>query len=137
MKISEVAKRAGISIDTVRYYEKMGLIDQTHYVRRANNYRDYAESVLTRLELIKQGQTAGFTLAEIAMAATAWEANAIPASSKIEFFTQKLTEIDAQIERLNRIRAYIQGKIEMFREEQAACTPAAEAAAATPETIGG
>lgn len=134
MKISEVAKRAGISIDTLRFYEKMGLIDQTHYVRHANNYRDYAESVLTRLELIKQGQTAGFTLAEIAMVATAWEANAIPTSSKIDYFTQKLADIDAQIERLNRIRAYIQGKLAMFREEQAACTPAETAA--SPEKIG-
>ncbi len=118
MKISELAKQSGFTIDTIRFYEKIGLINSSHYARKENNYRDYHAAALDRLELIKNGQAAGFTLGEIAQAADAWEANAISTDEKITYFTQKISEIDAQITRLQAIRVYLGKKIEMFQTER-------------------
>uniref|UniRef100_A0A486XJM9 Mercuric resistance operon regulatory protein n=1 Tax=Rheinheimera sp. BAL341 TaxID=1708203 RepID=A0A486XJM9_9GAMM len=63
MKASDVAKSAGISKETLRYYEKTGLISTP--IRQANGYRNYPASVLDELRFIKLAQTVGFTLNEI------------------------------------------------------------------------
>ncbi|MDX2162988.1 MAG: MerR family transcriptional regulator [bacterium] len=118
MKISEVAKRAGLSVDTLRFYEKIGLLDSTHYTRGENNYRAYDESVLVRLELIRHGQAAGFTLAEIGEVVAAWEADQVSPAQKIAYFEGKLSEIETQIARLQRIHDYLNLKLERFKEAQ-------------------
>ena len=43
MRISVLAKQADITPDTIRFYEKMGLLDESHFSRQENNYRDYHE----------------------------------------------------------------------------------------------
>lgn len=63
MNAAEVAKRAGIGKDTLRYYEKIGLISPPP--RSANGYRAYNPTVLDELRFIKLGQSVGFTLGEI------------------------------------------------------------------------
>ncbi len=65
MLISELAREVGIPIDTIRFYEKQGLLDEAHYQRAMNGYRHYGESAVQRLKLIKMGQSAGFTLNEM------------------------------------------------------------------------
>lgn len=63
MKIGEVAKRSGIGIETIRYYEREGLLLEPE--RRPSGYRQYDESTLERLEYIRRAKELGFTLAEI------------------------------------------------------------------------
>ena len=63
MKIGEVAKRSGVGIETVRYYERERLLKQP--ARRPSGYRQYDESTLKRLEFICRSKELGFTLAEI------------------------------------------------------------------------
>ena len=63
MKIGEVAKRSGVGIETVRYYEREGLLEQP--ARRPSGYRQYDESTLHRLEYISRAKELGFTLSEI------------------------------------------------------------------------
>jgi len=63
MKIGELSKIAGVSIDTVRYYEKRGLIPQP--VRSSSNYRHYTQHDAIRLRFIVQAKELGFTLKEI------------------------------------------------------------------------
>lgn len=63
MNANEVAKTAGIGKDTLRYYEKIGLISMPP--RGANGYRVYPASVLEELRFIRLGQSVGFTLNEI------------------------------------------------------------------------
>lgn len=63
MNSSEVAKLADIGKDTLRYYEKLGLISKPP--RSANGYRKYPKTVLEELRFIKLGQSVGFTLNEI------------------------------------------------------------------------
>lgn len=61
--IGKLAKQAEMSIDTIRYYEREGLIAPP--VRRASGYRDYAPEVVGRLRFIRRAKDLGFTLGEI------------------------------------------------------------------------
>ena len=63
MKIGEIAKRSGIGIETIRYYEREGLLPEPE--RRPSGYRQYDESTVERLEYIRRAKELGFTLAEI------------------------------------------------------------------------
>jgi DNA-binding transcriptional MerR regulator len=118
MLIHELAQRTDLTVDTIRFYEKRGLLDGEHFSRRANNYRDYSEAALNRLTLIKQGQAAGLTLTEICRSIRAWESNQLTPQEKIEFFQGKLEEIDARIAQLEAIKAYLFKKLQCMAEEQ-------------------
>ena len=61
--IGQLAKRGSVGIDTVRYYERNGLL--TPHTRLASGYRRYSELELARLRFIRRAQALGFTLKEI------------------------------------------------------------------------
>lgn len=63
MKINELSKQSGIHLETIRYYEKMGLMPEPK--RLANGYRDYDEASLKQLKFIKTCRSLDFSLAEI------------------------------------------------------------------------
>ena len=115
MRISELAKRADLTPDTIRFYEKIGLLDESHFRREDNNYRDYHESAFARLELVRLGQEAGFKLAEMAGVLHAWENDEITREQKRTFFLQRLEQIDVQMAKLEDMRNYVLEKLEMFK----------------------
>jgi MerR family copper efflux transcriptional regulator len=61
--IGTLAKRAGVSIDTVRYYEKSGLLSPES--RLASGYRRYSDEQVSRLRFIRRAQELGFALKDI------------------------------------------------------------------------
>lgn len=61
--ISRVAERAGVGVETIRYYERRGLVEQPP--KPGRGYREYPESIVERIRFIKRAQELGFTLAEI------------------------------------------------------------------------
>jgi MerR family copper efflux transcriptional regulator len=63
MTIGRLAKKAGVNIDTIRYYERNGLIPEP--ARRASGYREYGDTDAARLRFILRAKELGFTLAEI------------------------------------------------------------------------
>ena len=63
LRIGEVAKQANIGIEAIRYYEREGLLAKPQ--RRPSGYRQYDESVVSRLQFIRRAKDLGFTLAEI------------------------------------------------------------------------
>lgn len=63
MQIGEFARRAGVNVQTVRYYERRGLLPEPE--RRASGYRQYTPAALERLQFIRRAQELGFTLNEI------------------------------------------------------------------------
>jgi len=64
MTIGQVAKLASVGIETIRFYEREGLIDEPP--RRESGYRHYPEDVVKRLLFIKRAKDLGFSLKEIA-----------------------------------------------------------------------
>ena len=63
LTIGKVAERAGVGVETVRFYEREGLLDEP--TRTASGYRQFDEDVIRRLEFISRAKELGFTLNEI------------------------------------------------------------------------
>jgi MerR family mercuric resistance operon transcriptional regulator len=63
LTIGKVAKQSKVNIETVRYYERRGLIPEPH--RRESGYRQYPYDTVTRIKFIKRAQELGFSLREI------------------------------------------------------------------------
>lgn len=63
MQIGQLATQAGVAIDTVRYYERQGLLPPPQ--RRASGYRQYARQDISRLRFIRRAKDLGFSLLEI------------------------------------------------------------------------
>jgi len=62
-KIGQIAKRAGMGVETVRYYEQIGVLPAAH--RAQNGYRIYNEEHLRRLRFIKRARELGFSLEKV------------------------------------------------------------------------
>ena len=61
--IGQLAKAAGVAVDTVRYYERIGLLPRRG--RSATGWRRYPEEILVRLQYVREGRAVGFTLREM------------------------------------------------------------------------
>ncbi len=100
MKIGILAARAGVSTDTLRYYEKRRLISAE---RRANGYRDFTEPTVERVRLIRLAQTLGFTLCEIREILTRL-GDDLRNEDIAVLLTEKLAEIQARILALHELQ---------------------------------
>lgn len=117
MQISVLAERSGLSVDTIRFYEKKGLIDSALIRRQTNNYRDYSEESLEQLALIQQAKRLGFTLAEIQQWIQDFESDRLTIQEKQHILGHKLEEIDGRIRELKQMKTYLSAKIEGLRSE--------------------
>jgi MerR family copper efflux transcriptional regulator len=103
MRIGELAQRAGVNVQTVRYYERRGLLDDPR--NRRVGYREYTDATLDRLRFIRRAQELGFTLAEIEeLLALRLERGTTAADVKARA-AAKIVEIEGKIRDLERIRA--------------------------------
>jgi MerR family transcriptional regulator, copper efflux regulator len=117
MRIQEVARRAAVTADTLRFYEQHGLLGTRHVVREPNGYRCYTPAALTRLRLIKLGQRMGFSLAEIRAYIHRWESGSIGNAEKARIYEAQIRKVDEQLEELAQVRDYLCEK----RAQLAAC----------------
>jgi DNA-binding transcriptional MerR regulator len=120
MKIGELASATGLSRDTLRFYEKRGLLLPR---RRGNGYRDYPPEAVQWLCYLRSAQQLGFTLAEIeaGMPLLAAPEDSAPEGSAHELreaLRRKLADIDARIAALGMLRAELARELE---EPGAAC----------------
>ncbi|NOH60974.1 helix-turn-helix domain-containing protein [Vibrio sp. RE88] len=97
MDIADVSRRSGLKPSTLRYYEKLGLIRS---IGRNGLRRQYAPSVLNKLNIICLGRLAGLSLVEISAMFDDKDELAIDRA----LLTKKTHEIDAQIKRLQAVR---------------------------------
>ncbi|MBD2020176.1 MerR family transcriptional regulator [Leptolyngbya sp. FACHB-36] len=112
MLIGELAEKSGLPVDTIRFYEKKGLIGSALIRRRSNNYREYSDTSLERLLLIQQGKRLGFTLAEIQELIKDLESDQLTDTKKKSIILQKIEQIDERIEQLKTMRVYLSEKME-------------------------
>ena len=111
MRIGELAKRSSLSVDTLRFYEKKGLIDADLVQRQENNYRDYSDACLVRLSLIQKAKHLGFSLVEIQEWIREFESDQMPLREKQRILRQKLEEIETRIQDLVQMKEYLAHKI--------------------------
>lgn len=102
MKIGELARRAGVRIDTVRYYERQGLLPPP--VRQASGYRSYALPDISRLRFVRRAKALGFTLEEIRELLALSGRREDDMGGLKAAATEKLADVEAKLVELNRIR---------------------------------
>jgi DNA-binding transcriptional MerR regulator len=103
VQIGEVAEQAGLSTKALRYYERVGLIDEPD--RTPSGYRSYDESVLDRLRFIRAAQAVGLTLGEIRGVIAFREQGSPPCGHVLELIDSRAAELDRRIAELRALRA--------------------------------
>ena len=98
--IGILAKAAGINLETVRYYTRIGLINEP--IKPSQGYRIYPEETLSRIKFIKRAQQLGFSLQEIQELLELGDGNCDDIRLRAE---QKQTQIDKQIKDLKKLRS--------------------------------
>lgn len=105
MHIGEVAKRADVSVKTIRYYEKVGVLEEPR--RLASGYRDYETNVVERLSFVRASQASGLSLGEIRGIVAFRDRGESPCAHVLELLMRRGDEIEQQIEELRRSRGTI------------------------------
>jgi DNA-binding transcriptional MerR regulator len=103
LRAGQVASAAGVNLQTLRYYERRGLLDPPD--RTLGGHRAYASDVVTRLRVIKTAQRLGFTLAEVAdLLDAAAHHHGQPDTGLQARMQTKLAEVETKIADLTTIR---------------------------------
>lgn len=119
MRIGQIAALAGVSRDTLRFYEARGLIRSE---RGANGYRDYPEGTAQVVAYIRTAQRLGFTLAEIGEHLPAlWQAQQ-PDTAVGDLLREKIATIDGRIAELSSLRDELARRLEQVCPLRAALT---------------
>lgn len=106
LTIGQLAKRAGVGVETVRFYERKGLLQEPE--RRASGYREYEESAVDRLRFIRRAKERGFTLDEI-HELLSLRVDPKTTCADVKHRTQaKITEINGKMESLQRMKTALE-----------------------------
>ncbi len=103
MKIGEVAAHAEVSVDTVRFYERKGLLPAP--ARRSSGYRNYAASAVRRVRFVKKVQQLGFSLEEVVELLADVDRGTATCAEERPRFDAVLARIDEKLSRLSEMRS--------------------------------
>ncbi|MNZ05796.1 HTH-type transcriptional regulator HmrR [compost metagenome] len=106
MLIGELSRQINLSRDTIRFYEKMELIQS--FVRGNNGYKDYPEQTVQQLKLIQTAKNLGFTLAEIKQIILLVNVSEIPATQFHAILLEKLGAIQEKIVQLQQMQSMLE-----------------------------
>jgi MerR family copper efflux transcriptional regulator len=102
LTIGAVAKRVGVAIDTIRYYEREGLLPEPQ--RRASGYRSYGDDAIAQLRFIRRAKNLGFTLEEIRELLSLSTDRQRGVKAVKQRAQQRLAAIDQRIAELHKVR---------------------------------
>src|SRR3954463_13458184 len=103
MRVREAAQRAGVNVETFRYYERRGLLPTPD--RSPSGHRSYEEETVRFLRAIKEAQGLGFTLAEIEeYLRVVGRGRVAPSEALRVRMAAKIDEIDTRLAALHRVR---------------------------------
>ncbi len=109
MTIGRLARAAGVGVETVRFYERKGLIRQPP--RPETGFRTYDDEAARRIRFIRQGQELGFSLREIGELMALRADPSADSSDVRDRAVAKLDEVDRKMRELGRIRAALEDLI--------------------------
>lgn len=107
MLIGELSNKTGLSRDTIRFYEKQGLIEIGRKERRFNNYKEYTQQTLERLLTIKRIKGFGFTLNETAEFLKLISSNSADCKTVAEKVKLKIALLEVKIKELEEVKKMI------------------------------
>ncbi len=106
LTVGKLARAAGVGVETVRFYERRGLLERP--ARKGSGYRTYAETALVRLRFIRRAQQLGFTLNEIRELISLEETATQKCDAVRDRATDKISTIERKIEDLARMKAALE-----------------------------
>ncbi|MCK6786049.1 MerR family transcriptional regulator [Enterobacter roggenkampii] len=111
MRIGELCAKTGLSKETVRYYERQGLLENIPQPNRSNNYKVYSGVDLQRLNMIRHAKMLGFTLAEIAEVLAVWVDDNFTAEQKQASLRHKLQQLEEKEAALIELKARLKNAL--------------------------
>lgn len=102
--IGELAQAAGVSTDTLRHYERKGVLRSQ---RAGNGYRQYPEDAVDRVRMVRQGLTIGFTLDELRSIFSVFDRGEAPCKQVRSLAASKLAEIENHLEEVIALRNHL------------------------------
>ncbi|MFE7359029.1 MerR family transcriptional regulator [Streptomyces sp. NPDC057543] len=115
LRVAEPAAAAGVSADTVRYYERAGLISAPH--RTAAGYRTYDDTDIDRLKFIQGGQRLGLRLREIRDLLAIRDIGTCPCEPADQLLRRRPAELDEEMARLAALRAELAVMVDALPSE--------------------
>jgi DNA-binding transcriptional MerR regulator len=115
LKVGSAAKAAGVGVQTLHYYERLGLLQKPD--RTAANYRLYAPEAVRRVRFIKKAQAIGLTLEEIKQILDLKDHGRAPCRKVAELGEKHFAEIDARLARLRAYRRALASALGGWRKE--------------------
>ena len=109
MRIGELARAAGISADTIRYYEREGLLPPT--ARTAGGYRDYEPEMLDDLRFIKKAQASGLKLSDVREVMQIAAGGRAPCEHVRATVTARLAEVEERLRELRSLRSTLKSTL--------------------------
>ena len=115
LKVGELAERAGVGVQTLHYYERVGLLPKPD--RSALNYRLYESNALRRVQFIKKAQSLGFALEKIKEILGLRGQGRAPCRCVADVGKKHLQELDARIAALQEFRRALAGVVPKWEKE--------------------
>jgi DNA-binding transcriptional MerR regulator len=112
LRIGEIAEQAGVSPDTIRHYERVGVLP--HPPRTLAGYRRFSGVAIERVRLVRRALAIGFSLAELARILKVRDAGGVPCKSVHMLAKQKLQSLKKQIAELIRLRRQMEGVLQSW-----------------------
>ncbi|MGY1686894.1 heavy metal-responsive transcriptional regulator [Geodermatophilus sp. SYSU D00804] len=119
LRVAELASAAGVPTDTVRYYERVGLLPEPE--RTAAGYRSYDAGAVDRLHFIRGAQRLGLRLSDIRALLAVRDTGTCPCEPAEQLLRRRLDEVDAEIARLVALRAQMRAMADALPSAQ--CPP--------------
>lgn len=128
--ISQLARQAGIPTTTLRYYERIGLIEPED--RSAGNYRLYSDESLRKVRFVRAAQSIGFTLDDIKQLLAA-ETGSLPRCGQVrELIEHRLSDVEQRLQDLRHVQKVLKAALKRCRQRKPSeCCPVVEGLRAT------
>jgi DNA-binding transcriptional MerR regulator len=125
LRSGELARLSGVSSDTLRYYERMGILPQSP--RTASGHRMYGREMVDRVRLVQRALQLGFTLSELSEILQVRDSGGVPCHRVLNMTEEKLRALERQIQELRRTQGYMRQLVRQWRVKLAHTTPGSKA----------
>lgn len=113
VRSGEMAELTGVSADTLRHYERIGVL--ARIPRTASGYRLYSRDTVVRVRVVQGALQMGFTLEQLAAIFRVCDSDDVPSQSVLDTTREKLRSIEEQIEELRRTGRYMRQILREWR----------------------
>jgi len=125
LRSGELAHLTGVSSDTIRHYERIGIL--TEAPRTASGYRMYGRDAVDRVRLVQRALQLGFSLAELSEILQVRDKGGVPCHRVLNMAQAKLRSLEQQIEELRRTQRYMKQLVRQWRKTLSHTAPGSKA----------